>query len=257
MARVPRGALRLPPGCIPPPAVFFLVEQLLQGSSLERSGVTWDMAVELLQVTVALVGNSGAPQQQEGESAGVQQGSGPQGAARQAAATELQWNAYCSLARSVLRAGMFNTFLPPTCVEELMPLVKRLVLTASEHAGAMGGSSSNSSSSSRWSLAASLAAATAAGAYRAHLNRQLSTSFAAEAGPHASSGSRCAEAACTTWSGGSSARSSACCPRGCKVCSFATEVCSALHCLERGGAPSTSPLPAGRQCCVWKPRSVA
>jgi hypothetical protein len=192
--------LQLPPGCILPPAAFFLVEQLLRR---EPSASTLHMAVQLLQGAASILAAADVqhhqqeqqqppgpplqqqPQHQEKESEEVDAAQQPPGNGataldRQAGHAELQRLAYCSLVSSVAAAVQSQQIVTKQevgvhCAEEVLELACLLLDTPSVRSSEQGCVSSGSSSSSSgsscagWSLAASLAAAAAAGAYTAHL----------------------------------------------------------------------------------------
>jgi hypothetical protein len=165
---LPHAALQLPPGCIPPPAAFFLVEQLLRGAP---SAAALDMAIKLLSGTVGLVGDAGQQQQQQQQEGSSSAENEPAGAA------ELQRLAYCSLASSVVQACLHDKQLGAGAVQQLLSLAAEMTQAAASAAAVEHGSSSSnhisssssSSSGSVWGLAASLAAKVAAGAYWIHV----------------------------------------------------------------------------------------
>jgi hypothetical protein len=63
---VAHNTLQLPPGCIPPPAAFFLVEQLLRGGP---SMATLNLAVKLLRGCVSILPAPQQPQEPATEAA--------------------------------------------------------------------------------------------------------------------------------------------------------------------------------------------
>jgi hypothetical protein len=151
---VPHAALQLLPGCIPPPAAFFLVEQLLRGG---QSAASLSLAVKLLRGSVAVLspaaGHHHCQQQQQQQQADQQQadGSPPNPAAAAAAgSTELARLAYCSLAASVVQvAAGSQEELGSGCVGELLTLAAELAQAAaieasSSNCGGGGGKDSGS-----------------------------------------------------------------------------------------------------------------
>jgi hypothetical protein len=178
--------MQLPSGCVPPPAAFFLVEQLLRDMP---SPTTMSLAIKLLRASVVVM--TSAQQQQQHEGDGQHTGS--------AGSAELARLAYCSLAASVVQvANLKRALLEEASVEELLALAVELAQAAATQASnsssgeesACGSShirvavvgsattteNNNSSSSSsdggsgcvEWSLAASLAAAVAVAGYAVH-----------------------------------------------------------------------------------------
>jgi hypothetical protein len=214
---VPHSALQLAPGCVPPPAAFFLVEQLLRDKA---TPTILSLAIQLLRGSVMVV-TPGQGQQQRLEQ---QSSSTVDNASTTAAAgsAELARRAYCSLAATVLQAVMRQQQqgeeqqqqqqgqLGEVCMGELLALAAELVQAAGmaptlstngsagsadnskecsgDNSGSMEAHASHSTSSistsraaASWGLAASLAAAVAACAYNAH-QKQLQ---AADAGGQA------------------------------------------------------------------------
>jgi hypothetical protein len=256
------SALQLAPGLIPPPAAFFLVEQLLRRAPAPAA---LHLALQLLQGCVLLVTAEEQPQQQmlEKEQGGDRGGPGPEqprsAAAddNQAGCAELARLAYCSLATSVVQTVVHNKQLGAGYAGQLLQVAAALAQAAGAKPAALGSSSnggSNGTSSGAgvsfsrggiWGLAASLAAATAAGAYAAHLDT------ASAAGVVASNG--CSDNVSSTEStagdaGGDSPAGSNVdggpCPAACSMCASATRVFTALRCLERGAAAASPPTPA-------------
>jgi hypothetical protein len=264
---VPHRALQLQPGCIPPPAAFFLVEQLLRSTP---SVTGMHLAIQLLRGSTSLF----LPPRDQ-----------PVGS-REEALAELQRLAHCSLASSVVSTAMCGQ---PEAGEQWAPdlllLASELASVAEQVAAALAGSSSsggggsdsgdasssgsgssnngNYSSSSSinssahgggWSLVASLAAAAAAGGYAAHV-KGLEMCGASDGGPQApaassSSSSRQADMSdtkpgITTHSSGrataecagstSAAAGLTGCQAGtCSVCLAALDMLAVLRRLEDG-----------------------
>jgi hypothetical protein len=225
------GMFQLPPGCIPPPAAFFLVEQLLRESP-SPSAVC--LAVQLLRGSMALVAAARRPQQQQ-EAADHWQAGEP----------ELQRLAYCSLASSVVAAILRHQLLGAECEGEVLELARELTQAAAKEATAVqgssttstgsGGGSSSTNTGGRWSLAASLAAAVAAGGYTAHLggvasinaNNNVNTTTTTTSSS-SSSKDMVPEAGCST--------AASPCPSRCALCHCASQMGVVLGSLERGPA---------------------
>jgi hypothetical protein len=161
--------LQLLPGSAPPPAAFFLVEQVLRWSPT-RTAV--NLAVKLLAGCLDLLTAAGGHQPQCGS--GTPQGVSASAAAdKQAATAEVYQLACSSLAKGVVQSILHNKQLGASCAEDVMRLsVWSLPLLMEERAagGTQVHSASSRGSSQPLNLAASLAAAMAAGAYTAHLD---------------------------------------------------------------------------------------
>jgi hypothetical protein len=251
---VPDSALQLPPGCIPPPAAFFLVEQLLRASP---TAATVTLAVQLLRGSVALVKAPGQQQQQQQQQRDVR--SNPDG--DMGSSTELQRLAYCSLASSVVQACLRDKQLGEGYAGEVLGLASTLLQAAADDSAAAKNSRMKSGADSAvrgWGLAARLAAATAAGAYAAHMEsagQQAASGggVAPKPGNSSSQGLAGTTASTTTTSSSTSAAGPAAgcrvhgspCLTDCSMCCSATHLLTTLLCLERGRVPpSPAPGPA-------------
>jgi hypothetical protein len=248
LERVPHSALQLPPGCRPPPpAAFFLVEQLLREAP---SAAAMDLAIKLLRSVLGPGLPAGGDHQQRWE----QPSSSSELTGRQRAACQLQAVACCSLATSLVQAVVHNRQLASDAGAQLWQLVSESVQAAAAEVAAQD------RGSSRWSYAASLAAAVAAGAYTAHLGdagvtSDISTGSAPQATSSSSSSNGCAyaasAAAASSGSQGSSGVANAAgaaggsagslaqggqFPADCSVCRSAIQTLCDLRCLEVGVA---------------------
>jgi hypothetical protein len=234
---VPHAAWQLPPGRPPPPAAFFLVEQLLRA---KPSGAAMDLALKLLER--GLVPELPAAEDQvQGQPADPQHSSGKAEGGRQ-----LQQLAYCSLASSLVQAVVHDQQLANDSAAQLWALVGESVQAAAKEVAAQD------SSSSRWSYPASLAAGVAAAAYTAHLGAAGVTSACPTTpAPQASSSSSISSSGCAyaaaasssthSSSGGACAAGAAgCCagnfPSDCGVCCCAIQALCDLRCVEVGVA---------------------
>jgi hypothetical protein len=257
---LPHSALQLAPGLTPPPAAFFLVEQLLRG---KPSSAALHLALQLLQGCVSLVTAEEQPQQQllgkeQGGDRGEPGPEQPGNAAaddNQAGCAELARLAYCSLATSVVQTVVHNKQLGAGYAGQLLPVAAALAQAAGAKPAALGSSSNGGSNGTRsgagvsfnrggiWGLAASLAAATAAGAYAAHMDAASAAEVVASDG--------CSDNISSTEStdaGGDSPAGSNVdsgpCPAACSMCASATHVFTALRCLEHGATVVSPPTPA-------------
>jgi hypothetical protein len=250
------NTLKLPPGCVPPPAAFFLVEQQLRGGP---TAAAMDMAFKLLAQSMEMfISVTEKRQQQQQQQEEQQQQESRQEdkvcpAAvedQQAAATDLQRLAYCSLASSVVQACQRKPELGEVAADTLLQFAAVLVQAPSGDmeagntntcsSGGSGnssaGSGDNSSNKAKgWSLAMRLGAAMAAGAYTAHL--QPATSTGCDAAP-GSSGScsqgTAGDAGCVA--GASNAPSGCTCKGGGDLCCVASQLFIGLRQWEQGAA---------------------
>jgi hypothetical protein len=240
---LPHAALQLPTGCTPPPAAFFLLEQLLKGV---HANATVTVATHVLQGSVEVLEPAVQQQQQQQQ----QQSSTMHTQARQAGAAELQRLAYSSLASSVVQTVLYNAWIlqrsnQGVCAQQVLQLAAQLVQAAVKEAATLSSSGSNNSvrgvgrgrRRKLWGLAASLAAATAASAYVSHLD---CSSAAQGVAPHKNSSCSSNSAA------GGDVRERVAfmlgtCSVGCGVCASAAQVFLSLRCLEEGwvGPPCT------------------
>jgi hypothetical protein len=265
------SALRLPPGCTPPPAALNLAEQLLRAAPTPSTVL---LAVKMLEGCVSEVtaGRALPPEQQGGPSQ-PQQESGAEVDAQQAASAELHRLAFVSLCSSVAQAMVCHcsSWQDESC-QQVMELAVNLMGAACKEAASSsswnsscGGDSSSIlqeagkrsvSKSVCWTLAASLAAVAAVGGYTAHLGPVAAGACtAAEVGPHADASST--QAASGSTSGGSAEGASRqgpaegslatahSCPEGCVACGTATVLFRGLRYLECGVVPSEGLAAAG------------
>jgi hypothetical protein len=157
---VPHASMQLPPGCMPPPAAFFLVEHMLRD---EPSTALLALAIKLLRGSMAVLAPvADHPSQgQQGEEQEPEQQQEQQSAAssavrdRQAGSAEVTRLAYCSLATSVVQAVVkHHATLGEACGGELLALAAELVQNAtaqitSSSAGAGSGNDITTSTSDK------------------------------------------------------------------------------------------------------------
>jgi hypothetical protein len=131
---VPHSTLQLPPGCIPTPAAFFLVERVL---ICGQSTATFTLAVNMLRRCISIPTAPLQPQQAPQD----KQPAASSALHDRQAAAELARLAYCSLATSVVQVmmrqqqyqedhGEQGQLLGEGCVWELLTLAAELVQAA-------------------------------------------------------------------------------------------------------------------------------
>jgi hypothetical protein len=218
--------LQVPAGCMPPPAAFFLAEQLLRGTQTPSAAA---LANELLLGCVCVLWSAySGPLSQTKRRVGMKE------LARQAAAAQLQRLAYCSLVGSLVQVSVNNPRVGEIAEEFLLYLSGQLLFGAKAAMGAGAPKRRNGIRANPWEVPVLLAAAIAAGASTVHVQlRQLA------AAPETPAGGTSSRQAYSPRGSSSAAVNSGsaivpACPADCELCKAALSLYEALLAYERG-----------------------